>query len=116
MFAEALDNAVWDQLSHHFKRLEPAAASRVESALNIWLVTKARKLPLPDLPARLTEMSARIEKLSKALVLKLDSKKITVSTVDGETSDTLVLLGRGSDWFDGHPDVTQAIAKAIFNA
>lgn len=114
MFSEALSKATWGQLSYVYRKLEKPVANRVSSALVTWLNDKARKKAVPDLPSRLQDMSARIEKLSQELVIRLDGEKVHVSA-DGDAHTTLVLLDRGSDWFEGHQDVALEIAKAVFN-
>lgn len=114
MFSEALNSATWSQLTYIYQKLEEPTAKRVSSALVRWLTEDARKKDVPDLADRLANMSARIEKLSRELVIKLDGK-VHVSA-DGDAHVTLVLLDRGSDWFEGHQDVALEIAKAVFNS
>jgi hypothetical protein len=114
MFSEALSKATWGQLSYEYRKLEKPVADRVTSVLVDWLANKARKKSLPDLPVRLQAMSSRIEKLAQVLVIRLDGEKVHVSA-DGDAHTTLVLLDRGSDWFEGHQDVALEIAKAVFN-
>ncbi len=114
MFAEELSKATWGQLSYVYQKLEEPTAKRVSSALVSWLSNTAKKKDVPDLAERLTDWASRIEKMSRELVIKLDGEKVHVFA-EGDAHTTLVLLDRGSDWFEGHQDVALEIAKAVFS-
>lgn len=115
MFAEALTEATWDTLSARLNPLAPAAASKVALTLANWLALKANKAPVPDLGARLDAMNERIEKLARALVFNVDGDRVHVTARGGDNMDTLVLLDRGSTWFDGHPNVAFEIINAVLS-
>lgn len=85
---------------------------RVRAALEDWLLTRARKKPLPDLEQRLDDFRKRIGRLARHVKLGyFDGKLVVNATGDGEI--TLRMLERGTDWFDPADNLTELIAGAI---
>jgi hypothetical protein len=115
MFETTIRAATWDTVNSAFQKLEPETSHRVAASLTLWLVRDARKKPSPDIVAKINAMSEQIRFMADRLVVTTDGKAVTVTALDGKAKDTLVLLNRGSNWFDGHPDVVKAIASAVFN-
>lgn len=115
MFSTEINSAAWADLEKRFSPLNRATAAKVAARLVAWLGNEARKKPVADLDTRLAEWAARIEKMSKALVFKFDDGK-RVAVTAGPEQETLVMLDRGTDWFEGHPDIAREITIAVFSA
>lgn len=86
------------------EHLTPAARQRVKEALVHWLTFTVRKRPGADLADRLTLFCKQIETLAAEFYLTATGGSLLV-TANGEASNTLQALRRGTDWFEpGDPD------------
>ena len=90
------------------------ARERVWVALDNWLMQKARKKPVSDLPRRLEQFRKRIEALARNVRLIYDTGNLVVKA-SGDNDATLRQLKRGTNWFDPLDDVEALITREILN-
>ncbi len=93
------------------KRLAESDRERLSVMLYTWLATEAKKKPLADLPVRLEKMKDRIDNFSKTVELTFDEDLSFTINAEGDAETTLLYLMRGTDWFDGHPDLPSLLAE-----
>jgi len=109
---ESVGSVVDDALSGVYE-MSDEAPKRIAEKLYSWLANDARKVPLPDLTAKLQDMQKRIEKMSKELRITFQGDVFRVEALTSESDSTLTLLSRGSSWFVPHPGVSKAIIQCL---
>lgn len=92
---------------------DPERQEKVADKLYTWLVTKARKKPVPDLQSKLEDWRKRLDHLAENLEIKFEKDKLVVKSA-GSAEDTLKRLRLGSDWFDGSPDILEMVVSGLF--
>lgn len=112
-FADDLKTEVQKVLDDSFDgQLTEANRERIADTLTNWLYNEARKKRLADLPERLEQFRKRIVVLANELALTVEDNELVVKA-SGDARMTLLMLERGTDWFDPAGDVTVMIVGAI---
>lgn len=77
-----------------------------------WLRDDARKVPVPDLAARMAKMQKDVEHMCKTMRLKYEKGKLVVK-VDGSAEQTFKKLRLGTNWFEPDTDVMVQIMAGL---
>ena len=83
---------------------------QIAEGLFEWL--KGRVGADPELPMRLERAGIDIQRLSRNLTFRYKNGKM-VAEAAGDSRTFLMLLRRGTKWFDGDPDIETVIMGAI---
>lgn len=95
-----------------YASLTPKARRKVADAIYTWLATEARKKPVPDLPQRLNKAQDAIIRMCEQMKLNFHKGQVVI-TVEGSGEQIYKSLVYGSDWFEGHKDITSLVVSSL---
>ena len=108
---DAISDAFDRQMSENVEVTE-AGRRAVESALHSWF-SGCRKRRVPDLAQRTEQWMKRLSSLARSVEVKISGGMVTVSSSDPAGAETLELVSRGSDWFEGCDDSAALVVRAL---
>ena len=109
---DAISEAFEAQLSDNLRQLSQADRKAVEAALHAWF-SGCRKRPTPDFAQRSERMMKRLSDLAASVEVSVAGGELSVSSDDSASEETLELVTRGSDWFEGCDDPAALVARAL---
>jgi hypothetical protein len=77
-----------------------------------WLMERAKKRPVPDLPQRIEKFTKDVYRMCEQMRVEYEKGAFVVK-VNGSAEQTYKLLRLGSDWFEPNEDVVTQIMAGL---
>lgn len=93
-----------DIINKTLERMRKLHHERCAAMVITWLVERAKKKPVPDLPQRIERMSKEIKAMCEVMRIEFQNGTWVVK-VNGSAEQTYKKLRLGTDWFEPNVDV-----------